>query len=129
MATLTIDSENNIAVRAGSPANADNLGMFASEKELAKLSADWQATRLVEVWNSFAGVTPFDDLKSVRKFTGRKAAVARIWTAVQRLSADAAPQARDVAPAVDEVLVQGRAAPPRRKPRMDRAATRRRSSL
>ncbi len=98
MATFTIDSENNIAAHAGSPANADNLGVFASEKELAKLAADWPAARLVEVWNSFAGVTPFDDLKAVKKFTSRKAAVARIWAAVQRLSADAAPQARDVAP-------------------------------
>jgi uncharacterized protein DUF3489 len=36
---------------------------------------------------------------SVKKFTSRKAAVARIWTAVQRLSPDGAQQAAPVAPA------------------------------
>src|SRR5690606_31110304 len=54
--------------------------------------------RLVQVWNSFAGVAPFDDLKPVKKFTDRKTAVARVWKAVQRLDAPAAPQAADVAP-------------------------------
>jgi hypothetical protein len=37
-------------------------------------------------------------LKPVKKFTNRKAAVARIWAAVQRLSPDGAEQAPDVAP-------------------------------
>jgi hypothetical protein len=64
----------------------------------AKLAADWPASRLVETWNSFAGVAPFDDLKPVKKFTSRKLAVSRIWAAVQRL-ANAAEPARDVAPA------------------------------
>jgi hypothetical protein len=62
------------------------------------VAADWPAARLVEVWNSFAGVTPFDDPKPVKKFTSRKAAVARIWSAVARLSPDVAPPAADVAP-------------------------------
>jgi hypothetical protein len=53
----------------------------------------------VDTWNSFAGVAPFDDLKPVKKFTSRKSAVARIWQAVQRLSADVAQQAATVAPA------------------------------
>jgi len=52
----------------------------------------------VEVWNSFAGVAPFDDLKPVKKFTSRKAAVSRIWQAVARLSPDVAPPAANVAP-------------------------------
>jgi hypothetical protein len=51
------------------------------------------------IWNSFAGVAPFDELKPVKKFTNRKAAVARIWQAVTRLSPDAAQPAADVAPA------------------------------
>ncbi len=95
---FTIDSENNIAVSAGVPADSDNLETFSSEKELAKLAVDWPATRLVETWNSFAGVAPFDDLKPVKKFTSRAAAVARIWAAVQRLAADGAQPPRDVAP-------------------------------
>jgi hypothetical protein len=96
---FTIDSENNIAVHTVSPASAENLETFATQKELAKLAAEWPASRLVETWNSFAGVAPFDDLKPVKRFTSRKAAVARIWAAVQRLSPDVGPQVERVAPA------------------------------
>jgi hypothetical protein len=42
-----------------------------------------------------AGVAPFASLKPVKKFTSRKAAVARIWQAIQPLSPDAAPRAAD----------------------------------
>ncbi|MGA9625847.1 MAG: DUF3489 domain-containing protein, partial [Bryobacteraceae bacterium] len=61
-------------------------------KELAKLAANWPADRLIQVWNGFAGVTPFDELKPVKKFTDRKSAVARVWKAIQRLDAPAAPE-------------------------------------
>jgi len=44
METFTIDSENNIAAHAAVPANTDNLEAFATEKELAKLSADTRCT-------------------------------------------------------------------------------------
>jgi hypothetical protein len=91
MATFTIDSENNIVAHAGTPASADHLQPFSTEKELAKLAADWPGSRLTEVWNSFAGITPFGDLKPVKKFTNRKIAVARIWQAVARLAAMVAP--------------------------------------
>ena len=60
-------------------------------------TAEWPVSRLVETWNSFAGVAPFDELKPVRKFTDRKAAVARIFKAVERLSPDVAPQSTPVA--------------------------------
>jgi hypothetical protein len=99
MATFTIDSDNNITVHAELPAGADQSQSFTNQKELAKLTPEWPASRLVDTWNSFAGVAPFDDLKPVKKFTGRKAAVARIWQAVARLSPDVAPPAVDVAPA------------------------------
>jgi hypothetical protein len=98
MATFTIDSDNNITAHAALPAGAESQS-FSTAKELAKLTAEWPAIRLVETWNSFAGVAPFDDLKPVKKFTDRKAAVARIWAAVTRLSPDAAQPAEPVAPA------------------------------
>jgi uncharacterized protein DUF3489 len=98
MATFTIDSDNNITAHAELPVGTDQSQSFTNQKELAKLTAEWPASRLVETWNSFAGVAPFDDLKPVKKFTSRKAAVARIWKAVARLSRDVAPQAADVAP-------------------------------
>jgi hypothetical protein len=90
VATFTLDSENNIAAHPAVPTNIENAQSFATEKELAKL---------VDVWNSFAGVAPFTELKPVKKFTSRSAAIARIWAAVQRLSPDGAEHARDVAPA------------------------------
>jgi hypothetical protein len=50
--------------------------------------------RFVTVWNSFAGVAGFGaDLKPVKKFENRKAAVSRIWKAIQRLNGSATPEA------------------------------------
>src|SRR6266404_2947109 len=99
MTTFTIDSDNNITAHAGLPAGADESQSFTNIKELARLTADWSTSRLIDTWNSFAGVAPFDDLKPVKKFANRKAAVARIWAALQRLSPDGAQPVSDVAPA------------------------------
>jgi hypothetical protein len=99
VSTFTIDSDNNIVALAGLPTGAQESQSFSNVKELAKLTAEWPASRLVETWNSFAGVAPFDDLKAVKMFTSRKSAVARIWAAVQLLSPDGAPQPATVAPA------------------------------
>src|ERR1700733_320900 len=95
---FTIDSENNIVAHAALPAGADQSQSFSSAKELAKLTAEWPASRLVDTWNSFAGVAPFDDLKPVKKFTDRTAAVARVWQAGARPSPGSAQPAADVAP-------------------------------
>ena len=99
---------------------------FNSAKELAKLSADWPGARLVEVWNSFAGVARFSELKPVKKFTNRKAAVARIWEAVQRLSPDGAQPASDVAPAKGKAKKSPAKAP--RRARARKGATEERSN-
>jgi hypothetical protein len=93
---FTIDSENNIVAHAALPAGGDESQTFSTAKELAKLAVKWPMSRLVDTWNSFAGVAPFDDLKPVKKFTSRKLAVVRIWTAVARLSPDRAQPAADV---------------------------------
>ena len=111
MNTFTIDSDHNITAHAGLPAGADES--FSNQKELAKLAADWPLSRLVEAWNSFAGVAPFDELKPVKKFTSRSAAVARIWGAIQRLSPHVAPPAANVAPAKPKA---GKAATKSNKP-------------
>ncbi len=99
MSTFTIDPDNNITALVEVPEGAGRSNTFSSEKELAQLIADWPVSRLIEAWNSFAGVAPFQELKPIKKFTSRKVAVARIWAAVQRLSANAAEPAREVAPA------------------------------
>jgi len=103
MNTFTIDATNNITAFA-SPEEAratkiNNAEFFGSSQELAKLAASWPANRPVEVWNSFAGVAPFTELKPVKKFTNRKVAVTRIWEAVQALLANVRKQAAHAAPA------------------------------
>ena len=91
-AIFTIDSDNNITAHAGLPP-ADSHEPFATLKDLTKLTAKWPISRLVDVWNSFAGVAPFNDLKPVKKFSNRKAALVRIWQAVERLTPMVAPEA------------------------------------
>ena len=99
MKLFVIDHENTITAFPAAEQIPEGQEHFASEKELAKLAANWPADRLVQVWNSFAGVAGFGaDLKPVKKFTDRKSAVARIWKAIQKLEAPAAPQVAEVAP-------------------------------
>ena len=97
MPSFTIDSDNNITALAVLPDGAKDSHSFSTPKELAKLTADWPVSRLVDTWNSFAGVAPFDDLKPVKKFTSRQTAVTRLWQAVARLSPHVAPPANPVA--------------------------------
>jgi Protein of unknown function (DUF3489) len=99
MSTFTIDTDNNIQAYAEAPASSNPAEVFSTQKELAKLAGAWPAARLIEIWNSFAGVAPFDELKPVKKFTSRKGAVARIWKAIERLSPHVAQPAEPVAPA------------------------------
>src|ERR1700722_14831190 len=103
MNTFTIDPSNNITAFASldeaQAAKIHNAEYFGSSQELAKLVASWTRPRPVDIWNSFAGVAPFTDLKPVTKFTNRKVAVERIWTAIQVLLASVAKPAAHVAPA------------------------------
>ena len=98
MTTFTIDTDNNITAFAAAEQIPEGQDRFTTEKEFAKLSADWPITRFVEVWNAFAGAPPFGELKPVKKFTDRKTAVERIWKAIQALTPTPAPQAAPVAP-------------------------------
>jgi hypothetical protein len=93
MTTFAIDTDNTITAYLPGEAIPEDHARFSSEKELARLAAHWPAERLVEIWNGFAGVPPFGDLKPVKKFTDRKTAVARIWRAIQALTPAATPQA------------------------------------
>jgi Protein of unknown function (DUF3489) len=106
MRLFAIDKDETITAFPAAEHVPEGQEQFASEKELAKLASNWPADRLVNIWNSFAGVAGFgSDLKPVKKFTDRKTAVKRIWAAIQKLdtptpqeTAPAAPQAADVAP-------------------------------
>ena len=79
MNTFTIDDRNIIARLATHQRTAREVEKFSSEKELAKLAAQWPARRLVEIWNGMSGV------RQVAKFTDRKTAVRRVWTKAQEL--------------------------------------------
>ena len=84
----------DVVLRPGESATKAAAGtiLVRSEKELAKAAGEWPASRLVELWNSFAGVAPFTDCKPVKKFENRDKAVARIWTTIQRLGNAIAPK-------------------------------------
>ena len=98
MKLFAISNDNTITPFPAAGQIPEGQEQFASEKELAKLAANWPADRLAQVWNSFAGVAGFGaDLKPVKKFTDRKTAVARIWKAIQTLDG-AVPEATTTAP-------------------------------
>jgi hypothetical protein len=127
MTTFTIDADNNITVFPTSDhaeaAIAAGAQSFTSQTDLAKLTAEWPATRLAETWNGFAGVAPFSDLKPVKKFTDRKSAIARIWQAVQKLApsaerADVAQQgAQDATGAAGSTTTSTRKTKPPKAPK------------
>ena len=89
MPTYSIDTDSNLAVHPDKDAAIKeavaNGTVFATEAELIEATALWPASRLVDVWNGFAGAPPFAELKEVKRFTDRKSAVARIWAVAQRL--------------------------------------------
>jgi hypothetical protein len=98
MTTFAIDNDYTVTAYLAGDTIPEDQARFTSEKELLKLAANWPTERLVEIWNGFAGVPPFGDLKPVKKFTDRKTAVARIWRAVQALTPTAVPQSAQDAP-------------------------------
>ena len=93
MATFTIDTENNIAAHAAVPTNLDKPASIRDRKGAgeAERGVAWRpAGRCME---QLRRRRAFTDLKPVKKFTNRRAAVARIGAAVQRLSGDGAEEA------------------------------------
>ena len=89
MTTYSLDTENNLAVHPDKDAAIQEAGttgaVFAAEAKLSEATASWPTSRMVQIWNGFAGAPPFADLTEIKKFKDRKTAVARIWAAAQRL--------------------------------------------
>ena len=85
----SIHAGNQIRVHATRTLAPDGVS-FATEEELVKLTADWPSARLMEIWNNLPGV------RQVSKFTDRKTAVHRIWTAVheRKIPPPAQPKAK-----------------------------------
>jgi hypothetical protein len=83
MKHFTIENETNNITIHGTAKEADAVPdsqRFSNEAALAKLAAEWPASRLVEIWNSLPGEAP------VKKFKNRATAVSRIWKAIQNLA-------------------------------------------
>jgi len=89
MPIYSIDSDNNLAVHPDADAAIKEAGTygtaFDTEAQLTEATSVWPASRLIDIWNGFAGAPPFAELNEVKRFTDRKSAVARIWNAAQRL--------------------------------------------
>ncbi len=79
---FTIQPDHKVAVLTpkGKYLARDGSIKFASAHELRERTADWQLTRLVEIWNQLP------DGKKVTRFTDRDTAIRRIWAAVQDLA-------------------------------------------
>jgi hypothetical protein len=98
MKTFTIDNDNNITVHTSRKAARETgAGVFATEEQFAELIGP-DNKRLVDIWNSLAGVKP------VTKFANRKAATERIWKALQGLGEQAAAPASE--PQVDAAAAE-----------------------
>jgi Protein of unknown function (DUF3489) len=80
---FAINTDNNITAYASTrqARQIPQAEVFTTGKTFAALAAGWPASRLVEIWNGLAGVTP------VKKFKDRTTAVTRIWSAIQSLPA------------------------------------------
>lgn len=83
---FVIDNDNDVTYREFGMGQAANAACFETLDGLDVQTSDWPLSRLAAIWNGFAGVVPFDDLKPVRKFENRAKALARIWSAIQRLA-------------------------------------------
>jgi len=61
---------------------------FSTRKALMNVAdvKKWSREKLEEIWNSFAGVVPFQELRRVKKFRNRPFAIQRIWEVIQRLA-------------------------------------------
>jgi hypothetical protein len=81
-----IDSDKNILF--GEAERRRGSLSFRNESELQALADNEQWTRqdLEAIWNSFAGVAPFGELKPVKKFRNRPYGVKQIWNAIQLLA-------------------------------------------
>lgn len=91
MTTFTINDENNIIAHPTQDHAEAAIGTgaqaFTSEDQFAALAATWPPERLVEIWNSLAGVKP------VKSFKRTGVAAGRIWDRIQRLAEPAKPAA------------------------------------
>ena len=89
MPNYSIDTDNTLPVHpnlgdATQKEAAVSGAALAIVAQFSAAAASWRASRLVEVWNSFAGLPRFVELKEVKRLTDHESAVMRIWHVAQR---------------------------------------------
>jgi len=96
MTAFTISDDNHITgfARAEEVAQAgDTVALvFDSQAALARISAEWPLSRLVDLYNCIAGHG------KIQKFANHSQAVSRIWEAIQPLGGNAAGGAPQAVP-------------------------------
>jgi hypothetical protein len=124
MKTFTIENEtNNITHHATTEAAqaVPAAEAFKTAEEFTSLASAWPTSRLIEIWNGIAGLTP------VKKFKDRATATARIWAAVQSLGGDAASEPAEEtqasAPATEPGVIAKEVAPGTIHPAIPRRST------
>jgi hypothetical protein len=99
--TYTVDAQGHIHHIDSGDRIPEGTASFIGETELEALAATWPDSRLLEIWNRLPGKT------KIKKFTDRKAAVRRIWKAIENLSRPASRRVK-----TQQVKSQSPAAPP-----------------
>ena len=96
MQRFLITSENQMVTINSTGATLEGSTAFDSEQQLAEVTSDWPASRLVEIWNGLPGVT------AIRKFEDRATALSRIWKQAQSLPPFVEPAPVEEVPAQQE---------------------------
>ncbi len=96
MQRFLITPENRMVTISNTGATLEGGTAFDSEQQLAEVTSDWPASRLVEIWNGLPGVT------AIRKFKDRATALSRIWKQAQSLPPFVEPIPVEEVPAQQE---------------------------
>ena len=96
MQRFLITPENRMVTISNTGAPPEGGTAFDSEQQLAEVTSDWPASRLVEIWNGLPGVT------AIRKFKDRATALSRIWKQAQSLPPFVEPAPVEEVPANSE---------------------------
>ncbi len=96
MQRFLITPENRMVTISNTTETPERGTAFDSEQQLAEVTSDWPASRLVEIWNGLPGVT------AIRKFKDRATAVSRIWKQAQSLPPFVEPAPVEEVPAQTE---------------------------
>lgn len=79
----TIDSDYAINAHETAQPKEENQITFGNLAEFQRAAGNWLMPQFVDLWNSFAGVPPFGQLRTIKKFENRNIATKRIWQALE----------------------------------------------